>query len=400
MTSLRRSLSFPLVVLYGLGTTIGAGIYVLLGAAVEHAGLLAPLSFIAAAIVMVFSAASFAELSARFPVSAGEAAYAREGYRSSRLSLVVGLMVVASGIISSAAISIGSVGYIRELVDVNETVMAAIVILLIGAVVAWGIVESVLLVSLFTVIEVGALILIIVVGFSADPQPLDVVPEMVPAFTYDGVWGVAGAALIAFFAFIGFEDMVNLAEEVHEPERVLPSAIFATLILTTLIYVLIAIVAVGSVPLDELAASRAPLSLVFERVAGVSPLAITLIAIVATLNGVIVQMIMASRVLYGLANMRSLPSALSRINETTRTPLIATATVVGFVLALALMFPITALATWTSGVVLVVFILVNGALWRIKRRDGNKAGVFTVPLWVPIAGILSCGALLITGFAG
>ena len=398
MTTLRRTLTFPLVVLYGLGTTVGAGIYVLLGATVAQAGYQAPLSFVIAAVVMVFSAASFAELSARFPVSAGEAAYTREGFRSTRVSLVVGLLVIVSGTVSSAAISIGSVGYIREIIDLNPTMLLVGIIGLIGAIVAYGIVESVVLASLFTIIEVGALLLIIAVGIGQVPDLGEVLPAIVPDAIDGRLWGIAGASLLAFFAFIGFEDMVNLAEEVREPEHVLPRAIFITLVLTTVIYVLVAIVAIGSVPLDELVATRAPLSLVFERVAGVDPLAITLIAIVATLNGVIVQIIMASRVLYGLANLGSLPKIFCRINDRTRTPLVATATIVACVLTLAVLFPIEALAAWTSRVVLVIFILVNGALWCIKRRGGNVAGVFTVPTWVPVAGIVTCAALLLVGF--
>src|SRR3972149_10427488 len=120
MTELRRSLSLPLVVLYGLGVTIGAGIYVLLGATAGRAGIRAPVSFVLASIVVAFSAASFAELSARFPVSAGEAAYVRAGFQSGALSLAVGFLVILSGVVSSAAIAVGSIGYLLEFVELGE----------------------------------------------------------------------------------------------------------------------------------------------------------------------------------------------------------------------------------------------------------------------------------------
>lgn len=392
MPELRRSLSLPLVVLYGLGVTIGAGIYVLLGATAGRAGIYAPVSFVVAAIVMVFSAASFAELTARFPVSAGEAAYVRAGFRSGALSLAVGLLVISSGVVSSAAITVGSTGYLQEFVDLNDQTLIFIIVLAVGAIAAWGIMESVTFASLFTIVEAGALLAIVVTGFGSRPELVAELPRLIPPLSDLGIWtAISGAGLLAFFAFIGFEDMVNLAEEVKDPKRTLPRAIFLTLVIATLIYFLVTAVAVLSVPLDELAASRAPLSLVFGHITGVSPVAITLIAIVATLNGVIIQIIMASRVLYGLARQGSVPIIFAQIHPRTRTPLIATGSIAVIVLALALLFPLEGLAEWTSRIVLVIFALVNVSLVLIKlRKEPAAEGGFTVKIWVPAAGFLTC----------
>lgn len=392
----------PWVVLYGLGVTIGAGIYVLLGATVARAGIHAPMAFVTAAIVMVFSAASFVELSGRFPVSAGEAAYVKAGFRSNAVSLLVGLLVISSGVVSSAAVSVGSAGYIREFFDIPDTAIIGVVVLAMGGIAAWGIRESVVFASLFTLIETGALLFIIVVGFAAKPDMVLALPDVIPPLSDMTAWfAVAGAGLLAFFAFIGFEDMVNLAEEIEEPGRTLNWAIFITLILGTLIYFLVAFVSVLSVPLDELGASDAPLSLIFHKITGASPAAITLIAIVATLNGVIIQIIMASRVLYGLGKQGSLPSIFARINRRTRTPLIATGAILGIVLLLALAFPVETLAEMTSRIVLVVFTLVNTALLLIKlRAEPAPVGVFRVWTWVPVAGALTCVGLLASDFAG
>ena len=162
MPELRRSLSLPLVVLYGVGVTIGAGIYVLLGATAGKAGIHAPVSFAMAAIVMAFSAATFAELSARLPVSAGEAAYVRAGFGSAGLSLLVGCLVISSGVVSSAAITVGSIGYIQEFLDLDRYVLVPVILLFMGGVAAWGIKESVTFASLFTLVEAGALVAIIV----------------------------------------------------------------------------------------------------------------------------------------------------------------------------------------------------------------------------------------------
>ena len=396
MAELRRSLSLPLVVLYGLGVTIGAGIYVLLGATAGRAGIHAPVSFVLASIVVAFSAASFADLSARFPVSAGEAAYVRAGFQSGALSLAVGFLVILSGVVSSAAIAVGSIGYLREFVELGDAVLVMIIVLTIGAIAAWGIMESVIFASLFTIVEAGALLAIVAVGIGNHPDLVFDLPRVIPPIMDLDAWaGISGAGLLAFFAFIGFEDIVNLAEEVKHPERTLPRAIFLTLGLTTLIYFLVASVAVLSVPIDELAASRAPLSFVFSHITGVSPVAITTIAIVATLNGVIIQIIMASRVLYGLGKQGSVPAVFARVHPLTRTPLMATGSITAVVLTLALAFPLEGLAEWTSRIALVIFAMVNMALLLLKRRPTTAPeGSFSVKLWVPLAGCLTCLALL------
>jgi amino acid transporter len=402
MTELRRSLGLPLVVLYGLGVTIGAGIYVLLGATVGRAGVHAPMAFVFAAVVMAFSAASFAELAARYPVSAGEAAYVRAGFNSPTLSAVIGFLVILSGVVSSSAITVGSTGYIREFVDLPPGALVVVIVLVLGAIAAWGIVQSVLFASLFTILEAGALLVIVAAGVHSNPALLSELPRVIPPAGDLAAWvGISGASLLAFFAFIGFEDIVNLAEEVKQPERTLPWAIFLTLGLGTLFYFMVTAVCVLSVPMQGLAASKAPLSYVFAHITGASPAAITLIAIVATLNGVIIQIIMASRVLYGLAKQGSVPALFAKIDARTQTPLLATAAVAVLVLVLALTVRLENLAEWTSRIVLVVFTLVNVALLLIKRR-GTPApdGSFTVQIWVPVAGFLTCLVLLASGFLG
>ncbi len=389
-SELRRVLSLPLLVLYGLGVTVGAGIYVLIGAAVERAGMYAPLSFVLAAFAMAFSAGSFAELSVRFPVSAGEAAYVRNGFNSRTLGLMTGLLVVVSALISSAAIAIGSAGYIEQFFAVPQTIIVVVVLLILGCVAAWGIMESVAMAGFITILEVGGLLFIIAAGFILQPEIVWRVDEVVPRHWDKAVvTSLVSTGLLAFFAFIGFEDLVNLAEEARDPRRDMPLAILLTLIGATTIYVLVVYVAEMTVPVGELAASRAPLALVFERVTGMSPVVITAIAVFATLNGVIVQVIMASRVLYGLARQGSLPARLGRVHPVTRTPLYATVLVVALVLLLALFFPIEQLAEMTSRVVLVIFSLVNAALLKLKLSpNAPPAAGFTVPVWVPLFGLI------------
>ncbi len=399
---LKRALSLPLVVLYGIGVTVGAGIYVLIGVTAGKAGVNAPFAFLLAAVVVALSAASFAEMAGRFPVSAGEAAYVQEGFKSKHLSLGVGLLVIMSAVVSSAAISIGAMGYILEFIQAPDNLIVAAVVLIMGAVAAWGIMESVTFASIFTIIEVAGLMVIVGAGLIGDPGLVLKLHAIVPPLDDAAPWlAVYGSGLLAFFAFVGFEDIVNLAEETREPRKTLPWAIFLTLTISTLIYVMVVSVAVLSVPIDALAASRAPLGFVFNQITGMPSLAISAVAIVATLNGVIVQIIMASRVLYGLARQDSVPAIFGRVNRFTRTPLVATATVVGLILALALFFPLQHLAEMTSRVVLTIFTLVNMALFLIKRRKTPAPeGAFTVAIWVPILGFASCLFMLAGGFLG
>ena len=397
--ALVRSLNMPLAVLFGLGVTIGAGIYVLIGATAGRAGMHAPLAFLLAGLVMAPTAASFAEFASRMPVSAGEAAYVRAGFGSERLALLIGLMVVAVGMISAAAIAKGSAGYFREFVGLPTVAIITGVVLLMGAVAAWGIMQSVAIAGLMTLIEIGGLLVIIFYGATRSPDLITHIPAIwIGLDSFAAVTGVLSASLLAFFAFIGFEGLANIAEEVKDPQRTLPKAIFLTLAISTLLYILIVWIALVSVPRDELAAARAPLSLVFQRVTGASPFAISAIAIVATVNGIIALMVMASRVIYGMADRQMLPSGLAHVSPRTRTPTNATALVVVGVLVLALAFPLEELAETTSRLTLVIFAFVNAALVLLKRKgDPLTAGTFSVPIAVPIAGCVLCVALLFGG---
>lgn len=398
--ALRRRVTLPLLVLYGVGVTVGAGIYVLIGAMVRHAGAYAPLAFVLAAIVMGLTAAAYAELCGRFPVSAAEAAYVKRAFGSRPLSTVTGGLSIVIGIVSSAAVAIGAAGYIQEFVDLPQSVIVTGVVLVLGLIAAYGILESVLVAALFTLVEVGGLVAIIVAGFGADLDLAGAASFFTLPPADMEVWaGLAAASLLAFFAFVGFEDLANIAEEAQAPERTLPRAIVLTLIITTVLYVLVVAVAVLGVPPDRLAASSAPLSLVFREVAGLSPTVISLIAIVATLNTVLVQLTMATRVIYGMARLGDLPAALGDVHARTATPLVATAIVTGFVLVLAVSLPIEQLAEWTSLATLVVFALVNAALLAIKRDAAQppSRGV-VVPYWVPVAGLVTCVGMIASAF--
>jgi amino acid transporter len=221
-------------------------------------------------------------------------------------------------------------------------------------------------------------------------------PELWPSIGDTSAWiGVAGTSLIAVFAFIGFEHLVNVAAEMKAPTRTLPRALFWTLGLTALVYALVVWVALIAVPPDELARSAAPLAMVFERLTGLPLVTMGAIAVVATLNGIVVHMIMIARVLYGLAEQGNLPRRLSVLNARTRTPLLATMLGAGAILVLALAVPLAGLADLTARGTLVIFAVVNLALIRIKANEtAPPPGIFVCPRWVPFAGLASSLLLL------
>ncbi|MBI3699746.1 MAG: amino acid permease [Afipia sp.] len=387
--ALKRRLGLVLLVLYGTGITVGAGIYVLIGAVAGHAGIYTPWAFGVAAIVMGLTVASYIELSTRFPVSAGEAAYVKAAFNFRPLSTATGLFTVVVGLISASTVTLGSVGYVRQFVELPQVVMVIAIVVLLGAIAGWGILESVVIASLFTLIEVGGLVAIIVAGIYGNvPIAASLAP---PPFDPVILSGVGFASLLAFFAFIGFEDLANVVEEIKMPYRDLPRAMILTLLISTCLYISTAAIAVSSVSLEELSASSAPLSLVFQKVAGVSPMTISAIAIFATLNTILAQMTLATRVLYGMARQGDLPSLLGRVHTKTSTPLVATVLTVFIVIALALTVPFERLAESTSLATLAIFALVNLSLLRLRYIGfHSNTPHISVPIWVPWLGLLTC----------
>lgn len=398
-TKLKRSLSLPLIALYGLGTILGAGIYVLVGKVAGSAGMLAPVAFVVSALLAAFTGLSYAELSARYPKSAGEAVYVQEGLRRRGLSILVGWLIILTGIVSAATIANGFVGYLHIFVTVPDWAAIIVLVLLMGALAAWGISESVITASLITLLEVGGLLLILWVGgdsLGTLPQRL---PELIPSFNVQVWHGILLGAFLAFYAFIGFEDMVNVAEEVKNPQRNLPLAIISAIVASTILYLLVSLVAVLALSPSELMQSRAPLALIYERATSSSPTLISLISLFAVVNGALIQIIMSSRVLYGMAREGWLHDAFAAVHPFTRTPLLATAAVTALVLILALWLPLVTLAKATSFIILIVFALINLSLIRIKRREPRPSGITVYPLWIPLVGLIACSGLVVLQIA-
>lgn len=390
---LRREIGPVLLTLYGVGVMVGAGIYVLTGAAAGAAGFYAPLAFLLAGLVAAPTALSYAELSVRIPEAAGEAAYVGEGLASPVLARLVGLMVMVTGMVSGAAVLRGGVGYLTAILDVPAPWAIVLVGVLLTLIAMVGALESLAVIGLLTLAEVGGLAMVIWAGFAAEPVAGFGLPLPPPEWR-----GIAYATILGFFAFIGFEDMVNMAEETRDPGRTMPRAILAALAIVALLYALVVLAAVRAVPREVLAGSEQPLALVWEAATGRSAAFLSAIAVAAAVNGILAQIVMASRVLYGLGKWAPLLRPFRAVHPRLGTPVRATALVGGLVVLGALALPVATLAQFAAQILLVVFTLVNAALIALKRRAPRAA--FTVPPWVPWSGLLLSLAALAASLWG
>ncbi|MGB5474565.1 MAG: APC family permease [Gammaproteobacteria bacterium] len=389
--ALRRSLSLSLVIFYGLGNILGAGVYVLIGKVAAYAGYQAPLSFLLASLLAGFTAFSYAELSARYPFSAGEVVYIQDGLGIRPLAILTGLLIIMAGIVSAATIARGFTGYLQVFTPFPALPAIVLLVTCLGALAAWGITQSILVAAVMTVVEIAGLLLILWVARPDSTTLLNTLSALTSPVDAGSARGIFLGAFLAFYAFIGFEDMVNVAEEVRQPQRNLPRAILTALGISTLLYFAVAVVAVSVVTPAQLAASDAPLAYIYQQASQADPLLIAAISMIAVVNGALIQIIMASRVCYGMGNRGWAPPWLARVHPATRTPVLATGLVTLLVMLMALWLPLESLARATSFFILLVFVLVNLSLWRIKRRAADSYQGFSVYRWVPAVG--AAGAL-------
>ena len=372
--ALRRRLGLPLLVLYGTGITVGAGIYVLIGAVAGYAGVYAPWSFVLAAAAMAFTVASYAELSTRFPVSAGEAAYVKAAFQSRPVSTADGSFDHRH----RRGVLFGRRGWIRRLYPAVHRSAAGRHCgrghcrARRGCVMGNSGVRSACE-RLYA--DRGRRI----AGHHRRRRSrrlADLVRRSCSRCRWKRPPCQASRSPV-FWRFLRSLDLrilANVVEEAKVPHRDIPRAMVLTLLISTVLYVAVAAIAVSAVPAHLLASSPAPLSLVFRQVAGVSPATISAIAIVATLNTILAQMTMAARVIYGMARQGDLPAIAGHVHPRTATPVFATVLIVVLVIVLALTISFERLAESTSLATLVVFALVNLALLRLRHRRVRSNG--------------------------
>ncbi len=399
MTSpkLKRVLGLTALTFYGVGDILGAGIYALIGKVAGIVGAAVWASFLVAFFVAAMTALSYAELCSRIPRSAGAAVFTLEAFGKKWLSYGVGVLLLFSGLVSMGAGSRAFAGYLTRLVPaLPENAVIFLFFFGLAAINLIGIKESSRANIVCTLIEMAGLFIVIAAGvkFFGKADLLTVAAPETPG--HAPAVAILQGGVLAFYAFVGFEDLANVAEETKDPERNMPRAILLALSLGAVIYMLVAVAAVSVLPPAELAASKAPLVDVVQKGFPWFPVwAFSLIALFAVANTALLNFIMGSRVLYGMSSDRLLPAALGKVHPKTGTPYFAILVIWAVALVIAYSGSLVVLARSTSLILLCVFLLVNASLIALKLRPTAPTAAFKVPLAVPILGILSCSVLLI-----
>ncbi|MDX6624342.1 MAG: hypothetical protein QOE75_2274 [Solirubrobacterales bacterium] len=388
---LKRVVSRPLLVFFILGDILGGGIYALVGEVGGEVGGAIWLAFMVALLLAGLTAGSYAELVSKYPRAGGASLYTKKAFNSQLASFLVAFTVMASGVASASTLARAFGGdYLSEFVSI-EVVIAALAFIAIVAVVNYiGIDFSVRINLVMTLVEVGGLILVVIIGLGALG---DGIGEPARAFEFKDGTGpllaiLAGAA-VAFYALIGFEDSVNIAEETREPRKVYPFALFTGLFAAGLIYLAVTMVASMAVPTEKLVSSEGALLEVVQ----IGPLAISTkvfsaIGLLALANGALINMIMASRLLYGMSKEDVLPAPFARLSKR-RTPWVAIVFTTLLSAALIVSGDLGALADTTVLLLLFVFIVVNVTV-LVLRRDPIEEDHFEVPRPIPVLGIIGC----------
>ena len=372
--TLLRVLTFWPLVLYGLSVIVGAGIYVAIGAVISRAGDAAPLSFLLAGIAAGLTGLCYAELAGRFPDASGAAAYVMHGFGSKRMAQLVGAAVIASIVISAAAILQGMTTYLAVFLPLPTKTLDMAMCILFTAIAASGVRETVILAALLGSIEIGGLVAVSIAGFVQAPD-YDL-GGMFPLSTAQ--WkGILAGGFIGFFAFLGFESLANMAEEIKDPHRTLPRVILTALGASIALYMIVA----TAVVLADRQGAHALIAL-FQSKAGTPIFALA--AGVAVGNGALIEIVMLSRVVYGMARNRQLPAILARIERRTHTPVIATVIVGMLVLGAGLTLSFEGLLVLTNVLTLAIFSVVDLALWRVHATQGVDVPSFKVPRWLPL----------------
>ena len=400
--SLKRTIGPAQMALYGLGSMLGAGIYGLIGKAAGQAGNAVWLSFVVALVAALLTALSYASLGSRYPRAAGAAYVTERAYGFPLLSFMTGLALVCSGLTSIATQSQVFAANLTALLGLESVPLSWLALgflLILTSIVFRGIRESMWVNVLCTLIEAGGLVLVIVVGSSYWGSVDYLETPALPGGDHAALL-VMQAAVLAFFAFIGFEDMINVAEETRDPERTVPLGLILAMAAAAVLYISVAVTAVSVVPWKELAAAPGPITAVMERAAPTLPPALfTAITLFAVGNTALVNYVTASRLIYGMARQGLLPQRLGDVHAARRIPHFAVASLFLVLAPLALLGTIAELAAATVLLLLFVFMVVNGALFILKGRDGERRGRFEIPRAIPAFGALTCLILIVVRVA-
>nr|WQM79995.1 APC family permease [Streptomyces sp.] len=400
-TPLKRAIGPGLLVLFVIGDILGTGIYATTGQVAGKVGGALWLPFVIGFVVAILTAASYVELVGKYPQAAGAALYTQKAFKVPFVTFIVAFMVMCSGLSSaSAAARAFSGDYLAEFTDaLPPTFVAILFILALAALNLRGVSESVKTNVVLTLVELTGLLIILVTGawavLSGEGDPSRLGEFRAEGSGYALLTSVLGATALGFFAFVGFEDSVNMAEETKDPRRTFPRAIFTGVAVTGTLYVLVALVSSLLVDYRVLEESSGPLLEVVE-VGGLDfpPKLFALIALFAVTNSALINIMMASRLCYGMANERILPRAMGRVLAGRRTPVVGIVFVSLLAIGLVSTGEIAGLGDTTAFLLLCVFVIVNVAV-LVLRRDRVEHRHFRTPTPLPVLGAIT--ALVLAG---
>lgn len=394
MTKLQRHIGLFSLTLYGIGDILGSGIYGLVGKAAGQLGNFVWLGFLVSFVVALLTGLCYAALGSRYPRAAGSSFIVWKAFRSPFIAFAVGLATLFSGLTSMATASRIFAGYLGGLVPVlPETAIIVGFCLLMTGIVFSGIKQSMWVNALCTFVEITGLLIIVIAGlpFVGQVDLLDT--ASIPSPGTLGPSLILSGAVLTFYSFIGFEDLLNVSEEVVEPERTVPKALVISMLVASTIYILVAVTAISVLPAEKLAASKEPLVDVIRAAWPWFPSRIFgVIALFAVFNTALLNFVMGSRLIYGLASLNLLPKKLAIVHGKTKTPYVSILAVgIAFVI-LALIADVSTLARATSLFILIVFMGMAAALFKFQREK-SKTASWQVPQAIPIAAVI--GILLI-----
>jgi APA family basic amino acid/polyamine antiporter len=394
---LKRNVSFLGILSAGVGAILGAGIYALIGKAALLSGNMLWLSFLIAAVIAMCTGLSFAELSSKMP-KAGGAFYYVSRVLNRKLGFFVGIGMILVGIFVSATLGIAFSSYLSSFVHANHILLAILLIILVALINYFGIDLSIKFNIFATVIETLGLVIIILLGL----RYFGSVNYLEPASA--GISGIFAAVGIIFFAYLGFEDIVNIAEETKKARQMMPKAVILSLIITTVLYILVALSVISIANYSEIGESGSPLTLVFTRATGFPAANLfSIIALFSIFNTVLLIFMATTRIVYSMGKNKVLPAVFGSLQEVRRTPHFAILAV--FLLAVIVIFigDIAVLAQLSNILILAVFIVVNIAVIKLRYKHPRTKG-FSVPFSIgqfpviPFLGVLSSAAILIITF--
>ena len=397
MSELKRHMGLFQLTMYGTGLILGAGIYVLIGEAAGFAGDSVWIAFVLGSIVALFAGFSYAELSSIFPKAAAEYVFIKNAFKNNFFAFLIGWLTAVTSIITAATVALGFGGYFAEFVNIPIIISAIGLLVILSIVNFVGIRESAWTNTIFTIIEASGLILIIIIGFTfANPEPVNYYESP------SGFSGIVIAFVLIFFAFIGFEDMANIAEEVKKPKKTLPKAIILSVVIAGILYVLVSLAVVRVVNWEELANSSAPIALVAERGLGAEAhILLSSIALFAITNTVLITLVAGSRIFYGMAKEKVFPAIIGKIHLKTKTPWVAVIVILITSMAFTLIGDIVIVANITVFAIVITFAAVNLAVIVLRYTEPDIERKFKVPINIgkfPILPLFGLGISIYMAF--